>query len=89
MSGELRIVEWSVDPDQPLEPAHAFLATGPIDFRGRCQGTRWTVKRLPAVAPVATCSVCREVVAGAAFRALEEIAALEGGPAPITRAGVA
>lgn len=77
MSGQLRIADWLVDPSRPLEPPHAFLAVGNrIPFRGVCGDGRWTVRAEPTTrGPL--CAVCREIIAGAAFRVLEQITALE------------
>jgi hypothetical protein len=81
VSGQLRIVRWLVDPRRGLEPAHAYPEQG-LALRSICGVAYWSVKHEPASIPAATCAVCREVVAGAAFRSLEEIAELEQtGPA--------
>lgn len=75
LPGHLRIVDWRTDPARPLEAAHAFLVGDRIPFRGVCGEGHWTVKAEPAErGPL--CPVCREIVAGAAFRALEEITAI-------------
>lgn len=89
MSGQLRHFDWLEDPLHPLtDEVHAYISSGPIPFRGACGRGRWTIKPVRAErGPL--CQVCKEIVAGAAFRSLEQIAELEGRPAPITRAGVA
>lgn len=73
----LRIADWLVDPARPLEGPHAYLAMdNQIPFRGVCGEGHWTVKA-EAATQGPLCPVCREVIAGAAFRALEYITNLE------------
>jgi hypothetical protein len=80
VKGALRIADWMADPTRPAEPAHAYLALGPIPFRGLCDSGRWTVRSVRVEAgPL--CPVCREIVRGCANRTLDEVVDLEGAAA--------
>ncbi len=76
-----RIADWLSEPSRPAEPAHAYAAAGRIPFRGLCGEGRWTVKLLPA-ASGPLCQPCREIAAGAAFAALEQITELGNAQVP-------
>ena len=82
MSGALRLFTWSIRAEDAGKGvptvAHAFRDTPGFVHQSVCEGERWTVTRVHA-ASGSICVVCREIVAGAAFRALEEIGDLEGG----------
>lgn len=73
----LRVYQWLTDPSRPMEPAHAYIGVGSgPTFRSECKAGHWTVKTAVATAgPL--CRDCRELVAGDAFRILEEITYLE------------
>jgi hypothetical protein len=76
-----RIADWMSDPARPADPAHAFAAGDRVPFRGLCGEGRWTIKSVPATAgPL--CPACIEVVAGAAFAALEQITELHNAQVP-------
>jgi hypothetical protein len=87
VSGQLRLARWLTDPRKPIDPAHAYPEQG-VQLRSVCGIAYWSVKLARAEAPARLCSICREVIAGAAFRSLEEIAELEGAPAPVSRTAV-
>jgi hypothetical protein len=79
--GFLRRDDWLACCDG--QPAHAYATSGPVND-SRCGTVAWHLQ-LVAVTDGPLCAICREIVAGAAFHSLEEIAALEHSPSPIRR----
>ena len=71
----LHIVDWYTAPLLDGMP-HAWLSHGP-QGRSVCDLVPWRPTLVAATPPAEPCPVCREIVAGAAFRSLEEIAGLE------------